>query len=125
MKKKRKIQTLYNKKNNITATSIKKGISDILESVYEKDYAKSNLNIELGHNLKKHLKGLKKKMKESAENLEFEEAAKIRDEIRKLEASELEIGISPKLRKTKQNDRIYPEGRSTQGKPGTRPKRKR
>ena len=38
-------------------------------------------------------------MKESAENLEFEEAAKIRDEIRKLEASELEIGINPKLRK--------------------------
>ena len=123
--RRRKIQEKYNKKNNITATSIKKGISDILESVYEKDYAKSNLNIELGHNLKKHLKALKKKMKESAENLEFEEAAKIRDEIRKLEASELEIGISPKLRKSKQNSRVYPEGRSTQGKPGMRPKRKR
>ena len=64
-------------------------------------------------------------MKESAENLEFEVAAKTRDEIRKLEASELEIGISPKLRKLRKNDRIYPEGRSTQGKPGTRPKRKR
>jgi len=64
-------------------------------------------------------------MKESAENLEFEEAAKIRDEIRKLEASELEIGINPKLNKSKLNDRVYPEGRSTQGKPGTRPKRKR
>ena len=54
--RRRKIQEEYNKKNNITATSIKKDISDILESVYEKDYAKSNLNIELGHNLKKHLK---------------------------------------------------------------------
>ena len=64
-------------------------------------------------------------MKESAENLEFEEAAKIRDEIRKLEASELEIGINPKFRKSKLNDRTYPVGRSTQGKPGTRPKRKR
>jgi len=123
--RRRKIQEKYNKKNNITATSIKKGISDILESVYEKDYAKSNLNIELGHNLKKHLKALKKRMKESAENLEFEEAAKTRDEIRKLEASELEIGINPKLNKSKLNNRIYPEGRSTQGKPGTRPKRKR
>jgi excinuclease ABC subunit B len=121
--RRRKIQEEYNKKNNITATSIKKDISDILESVYEKDYAKSNLNIELGHNLKKHLKALKKKMKESAENLEFEEAAKIRDEIRKLEASELEIGINPKLKKLKHNDRVYPKGRSTQGKPGTRPKR--
>ena len=123
--RRRKIQEKYNKKNNITATSIKKGIVDILESVYEKDYAKSNLNIELGHNLKKHLKALKKRMKESAENLEFEEAAKIRDEIRKLEASELEIGINPKLNKSKLNNRVYPEGRSTQGKPGTKPKRKR
>jgi len=123
--RRRKIQEKYNKKNNITATSIKKGISDILESVYEKDYAKSNLNIELGHNLKKHLKALKKRMKESAENLEFEEAAKTRDEIRKLEASELEIGINPKLNKSKLNNRVYPEGRSTQGKPGTRPKKKR
>ncbi len=123
--RRRKIQEKYNAKNNITAKSIKKDISDILESVYEKDYAKSNINIELGHNLKKHLKALKKRMKASAENLEFEEAAKIRDEIRKLEASELEIGINPKLRKTKRDDRIYPEGRSTQGKAGTRPKRKR
>jgi len=123
--RRRKIQEKYNKKNNITATSIKKGIVDILESVYEKDYAKSNLNIELGHNLKKYLKALKKRMKESAENLEFEEAAKTRDEIRKLEASELEIGINPKLNKSKLNNRVYPEGRSTQGKPGTRPKRKR
>jgi len=123
--RRRKIQEKYNKKNNITATSIKKGISDILESVYEKDYAKSNLNIELGHNLKKHLKALKKRMKESAENLEFEEAAKTRDEIRKLEASELGIGINPKLNKSKLNNRVYPEGRSTQGKPGTKPKKKR
>jgi len=123
--RRRKIQEKYNKKNNITATSIKKGIVDILESVYEKDYAKSNLNIELGHNLKKHLKALKKRMKESAENLEFEEAAKTRDEIRKLEASELEIGINPKLNKSKLNNKVYPEGRSTQGKPGTRPRRKR
>jgi excinuclease ABC subunit B len=123
--RRRKIQEKYNKKNNITAKSIKKDISDILESVYEKDYAKSNLDIELGHNLKKHLKALKKRMKESAENLEFEEAAKIRDEIRKLEASELEIGINPRLKRLKSDNRIYPEGRSTQGKPGTRPKRKR
>jgi len=123
--RRRKIQEKYNKKNNITATSIKKEISDILESVYEKNYAKNKLNIELGHNLKKHLKALKKRMKESAENLEFEEAAKIRDEIRKLEVSELEIGINPKLNKSKLNNKVYPEGRSTQGKPGTRPKRKR
>ena len=123
--RRRKLQLAYNKKNNISATSIKKEITDILESVYERDYAKVNVDTSLGHNLKKHLKSLKKKMKESAENLEFEEAAKIRDEIRKLEASELEIGINPKIRQSKLQNKIYPEGRSTQGKPGTKPKRKR
>ena len=122
--RRRKLQLKYNKKNNINATTIKKGISDILESVYERDYTKNNVDIEIGHNLKKHLKVLKKKMKEAAENLEFEEATKIRDEIRKLEASELEIGINPKIRQSKLKNKIYPEGRSTQGKPGTKPKRK-
>ena len=123
--RRRKLQITYNKKNNISATSIKKEITDILESIYEKDYAKINIDASIGHNLKKHLKSLKKKMKEAAENLEFEEAAKIRDEIRKLEASELEIGINPKIRQSKLQNKIYPEGRSTQGKPGTRPRKKR
>jgi len=123
--RRRKLQLTYNKKNNINATSIKKGITDILESIYERDYTKINVDASIGHNLKKHLKSLKKKMKEAAENLEFEEAAKIRDEIRKLEASELEIGINPKIRQSKLQNKIYPEGRSTQGKPGTRPRKKR
>ena len=63
--RRRNIQSDYNKKNNITAESIKKDIGDILQSVYEKDYVdikESNI----GGNLKKHLKGLNKKMKESA-----------------------------------------------------------
>jgi len=123
--RRRKLQLQYNKKNNISATSIKKGISDILESIYERDYTKIDIDTSIGHNLKKHLKSLKKKMKEAAENLEFEEAAKIRDEIRKLEASELEIGVNPKIRQSKLQNKIYPEGRSTQGRPGTRPKRKK
>ncbi len=123
--RRRKLQLAYNKKNNISATSIKKEITDILESIYERDYAKINVDTSIGHNLKKHLKSLKKKMKEAAENLEFEEAAKIRDEIRKLEANELEIGINPKIRQSKLQNKVYPEGRSTQGKPGTRPRRKR
>ncbi len=123
--RRRKLQLDYNKKHNISATSIKKEITDILQSIYERDYTKINIDTSIGHNLKKHLKSLKKKMKEAAENLEFEEAAKIRDEIRKLEARELEIGINPKIRQFKLQNKIYPEGRSTQGKPGTKPKRKR
>ena len=89
--RRRKIQLAYNKKHKIDAKSVKKDISDILESVYEKDYVKISEGSNIGGNLKKHLKGLDKKMKEAASNLEFEEAAKIRDEIRKLESTELEI----------------------------------
>ena len=109
----------YNKKNNITAESIKKEIGDILESVYEKDYVNIK-DSNIGGNLKKHLKGLNKKMKESAANLEFEEAAKIRDEIRKLEASELEITLNPKISQYKLKNKVYPKGRSTMGMPGTK-----
>ena len=118
--RRRDIQVAYNKKHNISAASIKKDISDVLESVYEKDYVKVGTDENIGGNLKKHLKALNKKMKESATNLEFEEAAKIRDEIRKLEASELEIVLNPKVKQYSANNKIYPKGRSTMGLPGTR-----
>ena len=57
---------------------------------------------------------------EAAANLEFEEAAKIRDEIRKLEVSELEITLNPKISNFKKGNKIYPQGRSTMGMPGTK-----
>ena len=59
-------------------------------------------------------------MKDSASNLEFEEAAKIRDEIRKLESTELEITLNPKIRQYDVKNKLYPKGRSTMGRPGTR-----
>mgnify|MGYP003950903147 FL=1 len=121
--RRRDIQLKYNKKNNINATTIKKEISDVLESVYEKDYTKVGTDENIGGNLKKHLKVLNKKMKESASNLEFEEAAKIRDEIRKLESTELEITLNPKVKQYNLNNKIYPKGRSTMGMPGTRAKK--
>ena len=95
-KRRRNIQEQFNKKNNITPTSIKRDISDILESIYEND----RVNVELleneekhlvGNNLKKHLEDLKKKMLNFAEDLNFEEAAKLRDEIKRLENNELEL----------------------------------
>ena len=76
-------------------------------------------------NLKKHLKALDKKMKEAASNLEFEEAAKIRDEIRKLESTELEITLNPKIRQYDVKNKLYPKGRSTMGMPGTKVTKKR
>ena len=118
--RRRAIQVAYNKKHNIDATSIKKEISDVLESVYEKDYLKVGTGDNIGGNLKKHLKQLNKRMKDAATNLEFEEAAKIRDEIRNLEASELEIVLNPKVKHYNQENRVYPKGRSKMGLPGTR-----
>ncbi|MDC2996251.1 excinuclease ABC subunit UvrB [Candidatus Pelagibacter sp.] len=123
--RRREIQLEYNKKNKINAKSVKKEISDILESVYEKDYVKISEGSNIGGNLKKHLKGLNKKMKEAASNLEFEEAAKIRDEIRKLETTELEITLNPKIRQYDVKNKLYPKGRSTMGMPGTKVTKKR
>ena len=118
--RRRNIQLDYNKKNKISATTVKKEISDVLESVYEKDYVKIGTGANVGGNLKKHIKALNKKMKDSATNLEFEEAAKIRDEIRKLESTELEVTLNPKVKQYSLNNKIYPKGRSTMGMPGTR-----
>ena len=123
--RRRKIQLDYNKKHKIDAKSVKKEISDILESVYEKDYVKISEGSNVGGNLKKHLRALDKKMKEAASNLEFEEAAKIRDEIRKLESTELEITLNPKIRQYDVKNKIYPKGRSTMGMPGTKVTKKR
>ena len=123
--RRRQIQLNYNKKHKIDAKSVKKEISDILESVYEKDYVKISDGSNIGGNLKKHLKGLDKKMKEAASNLEFEEAAKIRDEIRKLESTELEITLNPKIRQYDVKNKLYPKGRSTMGMPGTKVTKKR
>ena len=95
-KRRRKIQEKFNKDNNITPKTIKRDISDILASIYEND----RVNVELpeneekhlvGNNLKKHLDSLKKKMLNFAEDLNFEEAAKLRDEIKRLENNELEL----------------------------------
>jgi excinuclease ABC subunit B len=118
--RRRTIQVAYNKKHNIDAVSIKKEISDVLKNVYDKDYLKVGTEDNIGGNLKKHLKVLNKRMKDAATNLEFEEAGKIRDEIRNLEASELEIVLNPKIKHYNQENRTYPKGRSTMGLPGTR-----
>ena len=99
--RRRSIQNKFNKENNITPETIKRDISDILETIYENDH----VNIELkdgsskhlvGDNLNKHIKELKKKMTDYADDLDFEQAAKIRDEIKILENNELEL---PTLRK--------------------------
>ena len=105
--RRREKQNKYNKKNGITPRTIKKNINDILEGVYQGDTdearitAKLETNPKSGHNLKNHLDELQKKMFSAAENLEFEEAAKLRDEIKRLQASELEIRADPFIKRNK------------------------
>jgi excinuclease ABC subunit B len=93
--KRRALQQAYNRKHRITPTSIKKAIQDILSSVYEADYVTVPLAKEPTEDyldprrLPAYLKKLQKEMKAAAKRLDFEEAAELRDKIRKLQEKEL------------------------------------
>jgi len=101
--RRRNKQISYNKKNGITPQSIKKDISNILESVYEKDsytVKVDNQGFETKKkDIKSYISGLEKEMLEHASNLEFEEAAKIRDKIKKIKLRDLELITTKKIAK--------------------------
>ncbi|SNB56663.1 Excinuclease ABC subunit B [Arboricoccus pini] len=87
-------QTAWNEAHGITPTSVRTRINDILQSVAERDYVTVDLGEDApqsmnGMTLQAYVGELEKKMREAAANLEFEEAAAIRDEIRRLEEGEL------------------------------------
>ena len=95
-------QELYNTENGITPTSIKRGIQDIMNSVYEADHVTVDTGSSglptIGHNFQANIADLEKRMKEAAGNLEFETAARLRDEIKRLQTVELAIGDDPLAR---------------------------
>ena len=94
--------SLVNKENNITPLSIKKNIEAILETTAEQDHVTVELEHAkelVGKDLNKHIKHLEKTMNDFAAKLEFEDAARIRDEINRLQAKE--VGLPEKILKFK------------------------
>ena len=106
--RRRKKQQDYNIKHDITPKSVQKNVSDALTGFYEghtdQNYITATVeDTKPGANLQNHLDALRKKMHISAENLEFEEAARIRDEIKRLEMIEMAISDDPLARQAQLN----------------------
>jgi excinuclease ABC subunit B len=101
-------QEAYNTANGITPQSVKANIADILDSPFERDHVRvditsrgaANEGALIGNNFKTHLAALEKQMRDAAADLDFEKAARLRDEVKRLRALELDVADDPLARDT-------------------------
>ena len=115
--RRREKQEAYNAEHGITPSTIKRNISDVIAHLSSRDQVTVDTGDDdrphmVGHNLRAYIEGLEQQMRKAAADLEFEEAGRLRDQIRALEAEEL--GLPPGESKAPKY------GRATEGKPGTR-----
>jgi len=122
-------QIAYNREHGITPATIRKNVEDVLAGLYKGDVDMNRVTAEVekplaGANLQAHLDGLRDDMRKAAENLEFEEAARLRDEINRLEAVDLAVHDDPLARQQAvekaSEAAVGSRGRSTAGRPGQR-----
>jgi excinuclease ABC subunit B len=122
-------QIAYNEEHGITPATVRKNVDDILAGLYQGDVDMNRVTAKIdkpmhGANLEAHLDGLRTEMRKAAENLEFEEAARLRDEIKRLETVDLVISDDPLARQQAVDkavdDAAKASGRSTAGRPGMR-----
>ncbi|EAQ01753.1 UvrABC system protein B [Pseudooceanicola batsensis HTCC2597] len=127
--RRREKQIAYNEEHGITPATIRKNVEDILAGLYKGDVDMNRVTAQVekpmvGANLQAHLDGLRADMRKAAENLEFEEAARLRDEVKRLEAVDLAVHDDPLARQQaveKAADAaVGARGRSTAGRPGQR-----
>jgi excinuclease ABC subunit B len=109
--RRREKQVAWNEANGITPQSVKRNIADVMASIYEQDHVTVDAGLAeegaplVGHNLKTHLDDLERRMREAAEDLEFETAARLRDEIKRLRETELAIADDPLARQVDVEER--------------------
>ncbi|WP_299816941.1 excinuclease ABC subunit UvrB [uncultured Jannaschia sp.] len=122
-------QNAYNEEHGITPATVRKNVEDVLAGLYQGDVDMNRVTAKIdkpmaGANLQAHLDGLREQMRKAAENLEFEEAARLRDEVKRLEQVDLVVSDDPLSRQSAVaqavEDARKAEGRSTAGRPGQR-----